>query len=41
MPGRPESVQDALNVIEREFGGIDAYVGQHTSLGADDFERIR
>ncbi|KAM5536562.1 hypothetical protein V8D89_009839 [Ganoderma adspersum] len=30
---KPESLQGALNVIEREFGGIDAYVGQHTSLG--------
>ncbi len=41
MPGRPECMQDALNVIGMDFGGIDTYTEQHTSLRADGFERIR
>ena len=41
VPDRPEYIRDALNVIELEFEGIDAYVQQHTSLRPDDFERIR
>ena len=41
MTDRPESMRDVLKVIETEFGGVEEYVRQMTSLTSKDFERIR
>ena len=38
---RPETMRATLDVIAKEYGSVDEYVKQHTSLTDEDLARMR
>ncbi|KAI9065051.1 hypothetical protein FKP32DRAFT_1610888 [Trametes sanguinea] len=38
---RPETMQAFLDMVRREFGGVEAYLAKYTSITEDDMRRIR